>query len=195
MLTEILNQIKQSFLKGFKSGLNLSRHGKLEAPKANFIIDEQHKNIAQNIFDSSCLALNETGITFPTFFLLKEKQFMPVMMDPKTIQKTTLRGYASMVMNLADEQNADAMMFISEQWQIKRELTDEETEQYISGKLHPSLDQDRQEVLTLIYLTSTGEMTSLIGEIERSIDNTPFVRESKWSDQAKQDQDFFQPWR
>lgn len=195
MFQKILQPLKQSFLGAYNYWYQIGRYGKLESPKPGSDIDERHKGIAEKVFTSCCLTLNETGVTFPTFFLLKEKTFIPIMMDPEMFKRTTVEQYASEVLNIADEQNADAMMFISEQWQIKRALSDEEVKDFTVGKLRPSLDQSRQEVLTLIYFTCKGKMRALIGEIDRAPDNTPFVRESKWSDQNEDPQGFFKPWR
>lgn len=191
MFKKILDSIKKSFLKGFRGGFNLSRYGKLEAPK----LENDHKDLAEEIFSRACLTLNETGMMYPTFFLVKGKDFMPVLMDPKSLEEINLEKYASMVTNVADEQNAEAMFFISEQWRIERPLDDKEIKQFLLGKRLLKLDPDKQEVLTLLYLTSKGEMKTLVGEIDRLVDNTPFVRDSKWTDFQSVEKTFFQPWR
>jgi len=197
-MKKIFEILKESFLKGFKGGFNLSRYGKLKDPKPEMLINKNHKSLAESIFDTSCMTLNETGIMYPSFFLIKKNQFTPVILDPESLEETDIQGYASMVTNIADDQDADAMFFISEQWRVKRKLTDEEIKEFDEGKKIPSLDPDRQEILCLVYLTSKGEMRSLIGAIERGIDNTPFVRESKWSNYQGMNANnptLFQPWR
>ncbi len=86
------------------------------------------------------------------------------------------------------------MIYISEQLQIRRELSEEEIKKFEEGKLLPSLDPNKQEILCLIYITSKGKMTALVGDIQRGPDNTPFVRDSEW-DKPKTNIELFQPWR
>jgi hypothetical protein len=193
MLKKILGSIKESFQGGFKWGFNLARYGKLEAPEPEFVIDEDHKYIAEDIFNTSCVALNDFGEAFPMFFLLKENRCMPIVIDPITSGSLTTEDYISKVTGLAHKHNVDAILFISEQWKIKRELSEEEIELYTSGKLLPSLDPNSQEVLSLIYFSADGKIESLVGEIQRDVNNAPFVRESKW---CKEDLPaHFQGWR
>lgn len=178
MLMAILKGMKAEFLKRFKQGFNLSRHGTTKSPDK---MNEHHKQLAQSIFDSSCMTLTETGVMYPTFFLIKGEEFMPVAIDPESMENVGMKGYSSMVMNIADQERAEAVILVSEQWSIKRSISDEEAQDFIEGKLLPSLDPDRQEVLTLVYITRGGRVRVLSGEIQRQIDNTPFIRESKWS--------------
>lgn len=198
MLRKILDSIVEACLDGYKWGYNLGRYGNSKGPpesKLQSDMNESHKSLAESIFNSSCMTLNEIGIMYPTFFLIKQGQFMPVILSPESLEETNLQGYASMVMNVADDHNAEAMLFITEQWQVKRKLTDDEIHDFESGKFIPSLDPDRKEVLCLIYFTAEGITKSLMGEIERGADNTPFVRESKWSDHEEINDTIFQPWR
>lgn len=192
MLNKILNSIVEACVEGFQWGFNLGRYGNSKG-KPEIDINQSHKSLAESIFNSSCITLNEIGTIYPTFFIVKEDQFMPIMLDPKSLKEINLAGYASMVTNIADDQDAEALVFISEQWQITRKLSDTESKEFEEGKKIPSLDPDRQEVLCLIYLTSKGKIKALMGNIQRGPDNTPFVRDSKWSD--KTDTTFFQPWR
>jgi hypothetical protein len=198
MLRKILDSIVEACVEGFQWGFNLGRYGNSKGPtesKLQSDMNKNHKSLAESIFNSSCMTLNEIGIMYPTFFLIKQNQFSPIMLAPESLKETNIQGYASMVINIADDQNAEAMLFITEQWQVKRKLTDDEIQDFESGKLMPSLDPDRKEVLCLIYFTAKGVIRSLMGEIERGVDNTPFVRESKWSDHEEIDNTIFQPWR
>lgn len=190
----ILNELK-AVIKEFRIAFNLARYGKLKAPVIKEGIDKSHINLAHGIFNSSCMSLNESGQLEPIFFLLSDKQFSPIVLNSDTKNHIDIESYASLVINLADEQNAEAIIFVSEQWQVKRDSTDEEAEKFEQGKMCPSLDPNRQEVLTLLYLTSKGKIQTLIGEIERTPDNTPFVRESSWVEVRNISFPFLQPWR
>jgi hypothetical protein len=188
----IKDEFKKSFFKAFKLTFNLSRHGTIE-PKDT--MDQGHKSLAEDIFNTSCMTLNESGLMYPIFFLVKGSQFMPVVMPPETLSEYGVNGYASVVMSAADDQNAEAIMFISEQWQVKRSMSDEELKLFEDGKKLPSLDPDSQEVLCLIYTSSKGDTRVLMGEVQRSIDNTPFVRDSKWTSDQPQTSPLFEGWR
>jgi len=191
----ILNELKESVIKGFRVGFNLARYGKLKRPVIKEEIDRFHKRLAHGIFNSSCIDLNESGQLSPLFFLINDKKFSPILIRQDSKNHIDIEAYASMVINLADEQDAEAIIFVSEQWTVKRNLSDKEAEEFQQGKLLPSLDPNRQEVLTLLYLTSKGKLQILIGEIERTPDNTPFVRESSWEDARHISIPFLQPWR
>jgi hypothetical protein len=154
-----------------------------------------HKSLAEDIFNSSCMTLNEAGLMYPMFFLVKEEQFMPVVMPPEKLKECGIDGYASIVMSAADDENAEAIMFVSEQWQVKRSMSHEELKEFKDGKKLPRLDPDSQEVLCLMYISSKGETRVLMGDVERSVDNVPFVRGSKWINDNTQNSPFFQRWR
>ena len=175
----ILKEMKEEFLKRFKQSYNLGRYGKLEPKKDEMKFD--HQELAESVFNASCITLNEAGVMYPTFFLIKEDKFMPVVLSPESFQEMGLEGYSSAVINIADEQNADAVMFISEQWMVKRQIDDSELKDFREGKKIPSLDPDRQEMLCLFYMTKDGVVKTLVGEISRTIENKPFVRDSKWT--------------
>ena len=78
---------------------------------------------------------------------------MPIMTDPQSLEEGGLQGYAQAVIQVAEMQKADALMFIAENWSVKRKLKDEEIKDFETGRLLPSLDPDRQEMLTLVYFT------------------------------------------
>jgi len=188
----ILKGMKDEFKKRFQQAFNLGRYGTPKKPPDK--MNKWHKEMAQSIFDSSCMTLTETGQMLPAFFLLKKDEFMPMLADVKILEKMGIQGYASSVVNVADETNAEAIMFISEQWMIKRKMDDEDIDKFEKGKKIPSLDPDRQEILTLIYVTKDGQMRTLMGEIQRQIDNTPFIRESEWGTPDEMTTSFFGSW-
>lgn len=199
MFRKILDSIIRACLEGYQWGYNLGRYGDSKGPPKSELkinIDDDHKDLAEKIFNSSCMTLTESGIMYPTFFLIKGDSFMPIVADPESVGKTNIQGFASEVTSLADDTDAEAMMFVSEQWYVKRKLDDDEIKKFEEGKLLPNLDPDRQEALTLIYITCKGEIQTLMGEIQRGADNTPFVRDSKWSEHdEKASTSLFQPWR
>lgn len=198
MLRKILDSIMEACVEGYQWGYNLGRYGNPKGPPKpepkKDIIDEGHKGLAEDIFNSACMTLAETGLMYPTFFLIRGDEFMPIVLDPKTHPHINIKQYASEVISIADDSNAEALMLVSEQWQVKRKITDEEVKKFEEGKLLPSLDPDRQEVLCLIYMSSKGKTQTLFGDIQRATDNTPFVRDSKWSD-GDMSTSFFRPWR
>ena len=194
MFKKILDSISEACAEGYKWGYNLGRYGTKGPPKPEPKIDEGHKSLAEDIFNGACMTLAETGLMYPTFFLIRGDEFMPIVLDPKAYGDINIQQYASEVISIADDSNAEALMLVSEQWQVKRKITDDEVKQFEDGKLLPSLDPDRQEVLCLIYMSSKGKTQTLFGDIQRSIDNTPFVRDSKWSDGDMMGS-FFRPWR
>lgn len=188
----IFKPIKDEFVKRFKQFYHLGRYGEKPRPKDE--VWESHKSLAESVFNSSCIILNENGSMYPTFFVVKEEQFMPLILSPESFDDVSLESYASMAINVADEENAEAIMFISEQWMVKVEANSVDLKDFQQGKKRASLDPNRQETLTLVYATKTGNIKTLMGKIERQPDNTPFIRESNWSTPDSMKSRFFGTW-
>ena len=186
-----LDELKDQFLKRFKQAFNLGRHGTTK-PKDE--VWEKYKDLAESIFNSSCMTLNETGDLYPIFFLVRDKVTTPIILHPDSEKMISLETYASHAINIADEQDADALFFISEQWMVKRDMDDEDVKDFETGRKAPSLDPDRQEIVCLIFAEKNGKVKTLMGEIERLPDNTPFVRDSKWSTPDDVTKNFLGPW-
>jgi hypothetical protein len=191
MIKKILKIIKEEFLTGFKWGFKTTQPRR---KNKKFEIVDSHKKLSEDVYSASCMTLTEAGKMMPAFFLVRDDQYMPVMVDPSAVEEAGIQGYAQAVIQIADQQNADAIIFVSENWTIQRKLDDEELKAFENGKLLPSLDPDRQEMLTLVYFTKDGNMKVLSGEINRQIDNTPFVREWEWSDPESMSASFFGTW-
>ncbi len=193
MIKKLWHYLTSEFMKGFREGY--AKGYKAVGPKLKpGPICDDHKKLAQSIFDSSCMTLTETGQMIPTFFLIKGDEFMPIMTDPRSLEEAGLDGYAQATIHIANEQGAEALIFVSENWQVRRDVNDEEAELYAQGKLQPSMDPNAREMLTLFYVTKKGEFQVLSGEISRQIDKTPFVRDSEWTEPEEANTTFFQGW-
>jgi len=94
-----------------------------------------------------------------------------------------------MSMNIAREQNADAILVVAGMWVVKG-LPSE-----IDISIRPSENEAREHFLNLVYMTADGkEYESIAGKVEKDPGGTKFVREHEWVDQI-QEFEWFQPWK
>ena len=155
-------------------------------------MDEVHKGLAEEIYGVMSMNLAETGTIYPIFYLIKDNNCMPVIMDPEGPPIDT-EAYASVVNSTAHDQDCDAAIFISEQWTVIGKPDDEEMQKYIDGTKRPSEAEGRKDFLNLVYITAEGNIKSLSGEIKTSGNGVHYVEESQWMNDAHTN--ILTPWR
>ena len=174
-------------IKTLKSILGAFRIYKEEDP-----MDEIHKKMAEELYGVASMTLAESGTIYPIFYLIKGRDYMPVIIDPEGPPVDTVT-YASVVNSAAQDQDCDAAIFISEQWTVIGKPSDEEMQKYIDGTKRPSEAEGRRDFLNLVYISAKGVIKSLTGEIKTSGNGIHYVEESEWMDDAHTN--ILTPWR
>lgn len=145
---------------------------------------ESHKDVIQKIFDTASMQLAEEGKVNPIYFIVKDDYFKPIMADPN--RDFNIKEYSSAITNIAHETNADAVIFISEQFTVHLEKTDPRKQALLEGLIKPSDQPDKKESLVVSYIRANGNTTSLFGTIITNISSqVRYIKESKWMSNVK----------
>ncbi|MCK5613790.1 hypothetical protein KAR91_68635 [Candidatus Pacearchaeota archaeon] len=150
-------------------------------------MNPKHKAIAENVYKIALFSLVESGRDTPLFVLIKDNQSIPILIPPGL--EIDVASYTMMSLNLAREQNADAIMVVSGMWVVTGEIDD------IDLTIRPSESDMKEHYLNLVYMTADGsEFNSIAGKVEIDPQGTKFIRHHEWLDNLQQFE-YFQPWR
>ena len=179
MINELISKVRKS-LKIYKE------------KEVEIIMDERHKEIVEKLYNLASMHLAENGVFHPTFFVIKDGVCMPVIMHPESDQPD-VATYASIVNSAAHDEDADAVVFISEQWTIMRKVDDKDLPAFIEGTERPSEAEDREEYLNLVYITAEGDIKSISGKIQISPGGVHYIDGFDWVESAHTN--VIVPWR
>lgn len=152
---------------------------------------KSHKELAEELYNIASMTLAESGEFYPTFFLVKDDKFSPIILDPE-MKGVNPQTYISIVNNQAHEIDADAAIFISRQWTPIGKVSDEDLEDFKSGRKTPT-KENRKDFLNLVYMTPKGKANGLCGEIKVSPNGVMYVEEHEWAKEAFAN--ILTPWR
>ena len=158
-------------------------------------MDESHKKIVEQIFNSVSFTLSEKGKVPIMFFLIvnKTNQEKPELLPIVSVESISTLEYAKIAINTADEMNADAMIMIAEQAVVSKKKDDPSMNAILSGKIRPSEHPDKKDYITVIYMTSKGESHALISEIHEDLKGTRYTIDHKWINSSVNN--LMVPWR
>lgn len=150
-------------------------------------MDEQHKKLAEEVYQTATFILTESGKDTPLFILIKEDETIPILIPPG--MEINLAEYSTLSHKLAKEHDADAMMVVGGMWVVM------DTIDNIDLQTRPSESDKREHYLNLVYMSADGEVTeSIAGKVERDVAGTMYVKEQDWLDEI-QDFSLLQPWK
>lgn len=153
---------------------------------------EQTKVELEKLYEIARNILTKDGHVSPIFFLIREIEeqtfCQPIQIVGLPYDKVM---YSKAVLQLASQQQADGIAFISEAWTVEGpEIKKEELEE-----IPPSQHPDRKEVLMIQYMSSTGEFGLLSGNILKDLINKPYVKDFKWQDFTVTESRLLKPWK
>lgn len=141
---------------------------------------EKHKEFAEHIFTSMEFSLCENGIVPPLYFLILEgDQLLPILIS-RDSGEVAVQDYANLSLMKANEMDAEAVIFICEQYMVSKKKGDREYEQLLNGFIKPSQYPDREEYMTLIYRHEDGLVRSLISKIYTDPKGTRYTKDRRW---------------
>ena len=149
-------------------------------------MDDKTKDLMEKIFVNHCIMLTEAGAIIPIFFIIVNKQIIPIILSEEMQMDFT--QYSTVVVKAADEMDASAMILISEQYMIIGNKSDIDIKALLSGEIKLSEHPDKQEYLALIYMEADGKTESLYGKIEKDPGGIRYVREQQWADGVQKSQ-------
>ena len=123
------------------------------------------------------MAVSENGSFPPLFLLIKGSGFFPILVG-ETIQ---VEKYASIAINAAYTEQADALILISEQWVINLKPGDPRVTIIQNKEQHISEIDGSDLFLTLLIMSKDGKLEGLKGKIYRD-KNIPYIIDSEWVD-------------
>jgi len=186
MIKDLVKHMVNSFMTNFRAAR------KTVGDINKFKISKKHKQIAKDLYNIASMQLAEHGYIHPMFFMVKDDQYIPVMMHPASDQ-VEMATYASIVNSAAQDEDVDAVILISEQWTVIGKIDDEEMEAYRTGKKRPSEAEGRKDFLNLVYVTARGDVTSISGEIKKSSNGIHYIDGYDWMDSATTN--VITPWK
>jgi hypothetical protein len=139
-------------------------------------MDEKLRVALSKLFDDYCFILTEKGNIVPTFFLIKDKDIIKVA--NMNIRKEI---YADFVMYQATQQQAEAIVLITENGVVSGSRDDEDIKAIASGKLKIKDHPDYEPHLLLIYISKDGERQGLFGKIEKDPSGVKFIKNHEWA--------------
>ena len=139
-------------------------------------MNEEDRKMAEDLFNTTSIILAEKGQISPIYFIVKDNMLNPIV----GWAGITIQHLANLTVSLAHDTEADAVIFICEQWMVKMSKDSEEVKDYLDGTKRPSESPDAESYLTLTYMTKYGVANSLIAKIHTSTNGIKYVRETEW---------------
>jgi len=162
----------------------------LRLQKANNM-DEQHKKIVEDLFSKYSMFLTEKGPSSPLYIMiLQDYTVIPIVVT--TDEGLPFDQYASAAINAAHETDAAALLLLCTQNFVTRKKGDPDVELLINGLVKASDMPDKEEYLTIMYMTSDGKTESLVSKIKKDITGKPYTVEFEWIGGVT---NFMTPWK
>lgn len=139
-------------------------------------MNKEDIEVAEDLFNTTSIILAERGEISPIYFIIKHNILNPVVAYPGI----TVQQLANLTVDIAHDADAEAVIFICEQWMVEMNKSSEELKDYLDGSKRPSESADAKLYLTLTYMTKYGVADSLIAKIHMSTNGIRYIRESKW---------------
>ena len=187
MIKKLIETMVESFMTSFRSSRKATKEAFTLSP-----MSKSHKKIAEDLFNIASMQLAEHGHFYPTFFMVKDDKYIPVMMHPGS-EEIDLATYASIVNSAAQDEDVDAVILISEQWTVIGKIGDEEMEAYKTGVKKPSEAEGREDYLNLVYISAKGDIKSISGKIQRSANGIMYIDGYDWMESAQTN--VITPWK
>lgn len=154
-------------------------------------MDKKTKKLMEDLYTHHCIMLSELSHIVPIFFIIFDKNLTPMFLNAET--KLNFDQYTSVVINAADNMNADYIVLISEQYMVTGNKHSKDIKALMDGTIKPSEHPNKEEHLVLVCMKADGETHSLIGKIETDLGGTRFIREQSWVDNIETT--LIVPWR
>ena len=190
-MIKLIKYLAKSFMSTFRPSFHASRKATKEAI-IHSSLSKSHKKIAEDLFNTASMQLAEHGHFYPTFFMVKDDKYIPVMMHPGS-DEIDLATYASIVNSAAQDEDVDAVILISEQWTVIGKINDEEMKAYEEGIKKPSEAEGRSDFLNLVYISACGDVRSISGKIKKSPHGIMYIDGYDWMDSATTN--VITPWK
>jgi len=154
-------------------------------------MEEIIKKAFEEVYTHQCFSLSERGEVHTLVFLIKDKQITPVLLAEGV--KMDINKYISTSLISAQDNDADAILLIGEQYMVNGKKGDKGMQKILSGEIKVSEHPDRKEHLVLSYMTAEGETEILFGEIITNDSGNKYVTDQKWMHKATSN--ILTPWR
>ncbi len=139
-------------------------------------MNKEDVEIAEDLFNTTSIILAEKGQISPIYFIIKDNMLNPVVGYPDI----TIQHLANLTVDLAHNTDAEAVIFICEQYMVKMDKNSKELKDYLDGSKRPSESPNAESYLTLTYMTKYGVTDSLIAKIHISTNGIRYIKESNW---------------
>ncbi len=139
-------------------------------------MNQEMIEMAEEVFNTTSIVLSDQGQISPIFFIIKDGKMNPLVGAPEM----DMQKVASIAVNVAHETDAEAIILVCEQMMISMKRDSPELKDYLDGTKRPSESKKAEEYLTLVYMSKTGDSSSLIAKIHHSLNGIRFVRDNQW---------------
>jgi len=139
-------------------------------------MNKEDVDMAEDLFNTVSIILAENGKISPMYFVIKDDTLNPIVGVPGI----TIQHLANLTVNIAHDIDADAVIFICEQWMVEMNKNSDEVKDYLDGNKRPSESPDAKSYLTLTYMTKYGVADSLIAKIHTSTNGVNYIKETNW---------------
>lgn len=150
-------------------------------PNKGVIMNEDLKQMAEDVFNATSFVLTEKGEIPPIYFIIKDGMMNPIVGSPGM----TYNKLAATAVNIAHEWGAEAIIMIYEQTGLKIYKDNPEYQDYLDGIKRPSEASNSEDYLTLIYMSKEGQAESLVAKIEKTMNGIRYIKEDPtWMDKT-----------
>lgn len=155
------------------------------------VMKDSHKKIADDLFTRHSIIMTEKGSIAPVYILiLSQDRTLPVVLNTNLIG---LEQYSEAVSKIAKDLDAEAVMFLCEQYMVSKPKDSPEANALVSGQIKPSEHPDKEEYLALIYMDQTGHNETCIAKIYTDPSGTRYTNDSRWINKGATN--MIKPWK
>jgi hypothetical protein len=143
------------------------------------MMNQKHRELVEDVFGKVSMSLAESGKIIPLFILiLPDQSLLPIIVGNG--EEIDLKLYSSGAINAAQEMDADAIIFICEQYMVSKIKGDPDLQPLLDGGIKPSEHPDKEDYLTIIYMEKDGNCESLVSKIKRDLAGTRYAVDFEW---------------
>jgi hypothetical protein len=146
-------------------------------------MNDEMKNKINELYDVYCMMLAEYGTVDPMYFIVKDGNITPIVIESGV--DISFLDYSAQTLKIAEENNASALLLISEQDVVIGKVDSEDIKALTEGKIRPSEHPLKKDYLVLTYIEEGGTRHALYGKIEKDIVGTKFIRSQQWMKEAR----------
>lgn len=141
------------------------------------------KNILEEVYSNYCFTMSYGYEIQPSFFIFKDDIITPIKFcfdideDNNSLSKQTAGAFYA-----ASQNNADAMIMVSEQYIINEKPTEEIAIKIMNRSIKKEEHPTAKKHLVLSYIKPNGDSNILFGEIKKDIIGTRYIIKEQWTE-------------